>query len=76
MADTFSTYEDWAPEPISDQTKRVFEKATEKLMLCMEYEEKLVYDMIIDAFKINLIYNNLFRFDETRMRNAQFAQNT
>eukprot|EP00111_Clytia_hemisphaerica_P004917 TCONS_00014140-protein len=41
MENVFSIYEDWSPEPISDQTKRAYEKASQKLTLCMEHEEKL-----------------------------------
>ena len=42
MENVLGIYEDWSPEPISDQTKRAYEKASQKLSLCMEHEEKLV----------------------------------
>ena len=42
MENVYNLYEDWSPEPISEQTLRAFEKASQRLLLCMEYEEKLV----------------------------------
>jgi len=42
MENVYNLYEDWAPEPITEQTMRAFEKASQRLLLCMEYEEKLV----------------------------------
>lgn len=41
MADTYKTYEDWSPDTLQDDVRRAYDKASQKLSLCMEYEEKL-----------------------------------
>lgn len=46
-ATTFKTFEDWYSEPIPDETKRLFERASQKLTLLMEHEEKLVVNLIL-----------------------------
>ena len=42
MDNTYRIFEDWTPVPINDQITRAFEKASEKLVLCTDFEEKLV----------------------------------
>ena len=42
IENVYGIFEDWSPEPINDLTKRAYEKALQKLSLCMDYEESLV----------------------------------
>lgn len=42
MADTYNIFDDWSTETVPGETRRAYDKATQKLSLCMEYEEKLV----------------------------------
>ncbi|XP_057295311.1 squamous cell carcinoma antigen recognized by T-cells 3-like isoform X2 [Hydractinia symbiolongicarpus] len=41
MADTYKIFDDWSTETVPGETRRAYDKATQKLSLCMEYEEKL-----------------------------------
>ena len=50
MTDTYSIYEDWSSEAMPVETQHSYEKASQKLLLCTEYEEKLV------CWNNNLIY--------------------
>ena len=50
MENVYNIYEDWSPEPINDQTLRAYEKASQKLLVCMEHEEQLVRDFFLFYF--------------------------
>ena len=42
MSETFKIFEDWLTEAIPSEVHRSYDRALQKLSLCMEYEEKLV----------------------------------
>ena len=42
MTDAFAAFENWSSEAIPDETRRGYEKASQKLNSFLEYEEKLV----------------------------------
>ena len=42
MQETYKLFEDWSSQPISVETQRAYERATQKLALCTPFEEKIV----------------------------------